>query len=155
MVAIKFALLTVITLFFRMVCDLAYRTLDNVSIKEKRVNDVVFQLLGHAIKHYSHGLAFPVRAIDILSTQEMAVVPIANGILVLNDELNIKTSFGVILKELVESLTAANTAELVLAKNASLFLITVSELSPKLVIPHLSNMAQDMQSLEVKIIIKQ
>ena len=81
--------------------------------------------------------------------QEMAVAPIAQGILVLNDHFNITTIFGVILKELIESLNMANTADQTIAKNSSTFLTAIAELSPKMVIPHLSMMGQELLNLEV------
>lgn len=81
--------------------------------------------------------------------QEMAVTPIAIGILVLNDHFNITTIFGVILKELIESLNMANAADQTIAKNSSNFLTAIAELSPKIVIPHLSMMGQELLNLEV------
>lgn len=132
-----------------MICDLAYRTLDHPSIKDKRVNDVIFQIFGYAIKNYNHALSFPIRAIRIMTMQEMAVVPIANGILVLNDHFNITSIFGVIVRELIENLNMANSADQTIAKHCSLFLSTVADLSPKVVIPHLSMMGQELLNLEV------
>lgn len=131
-----------------MICELGYRTLDHPSVKEKRVNDTVFQLFGLAIKQYNHALTFPVRIIQILSTQEMAVVPIARGVQLLNETLNITSVFGVLLKELIDSLSASSN-DTVVTKHFSQFLTEISDISPKLIIPHLSAMGQELLNLEV------
>lgn len=133
-----------------MICELGYRTLDHYSIKDRRVNDAVFQIFGIAIKQYNHAITFPVRIIQILSTQEVAVVPIARGVQLLNEEYNISSVFAVLLKDLVDALSVDNGDQLI-SKHFSQFLTEICEISPKLVVPHLSAMSQDLLNLDVSL----
>lgn len=133
---------------FSMICDLGYRTLTHPTIKERRVTDVVFQILGIAIKQYNHALAFPVQIIQILEREEIAVSPIAYGVQLLAEEYNVTSIFNVLLKEFVEKLNVTQPDQLA-SKNFSLFLTEVSELSSTLVVPHLSAMSEELLNLEV------
>lgn len=136
-----------------MLCEVGYRSLDHYSIKEKRVNDAVFQIFGIAIKQYNHAIAFPVRIIQILSTQELAVVPIARGVQLLSEEYGITTVFGVLLKDLIDAL-GVDTCDPLMAKHVSQFLTEICENSPRLVVPHLSAMSQDLLNLDVSSFLK-
>lgn len=133
---------------FRLIVELPYRTLEHPSIKATRVNEIVFRIIGVAIKRYNHALSFSVRTTQILASKEIAVVPIANGVRLLNDEFKIHTAFEKLLDELTESLNAAATDQLI-AKHFSMFLTHVCEIAPKLIIPHLSQMGEDLLNLDV------
>ena len=133
-----------------MLCELCYRTLDHPSIKEKRVNDTVFHIFGVAIKQYNHAITFPVRIIQIMSTQEMAVVPIARGVHLLSEEYSISSIFSVLLKELIDTLSVSSTDSLT-TKHFSQFLQEIADISPKMVIPHLSSVSEELLNLEVSL----
>lgn len=136
-----------------MVCELAYRTLDHPTIKEKRINDVVFQIFGVAIKKHNHGLAFPVRIVQILLQQEITIEPIANGVLLLIKEYQITKVFEKMLQELIERLNATvnANADNMLTKHFSMFLTKFAESSPSLVLPHLSMLGQELLNFDVSI----
>lgn len=134
--------------------ELPYRTLEHPSIKTQRVNDIVFRIIGVAIKQYSHGINFPVRVTQILGSKDMAVVPIANGIRLLNDEYKIHAAFEKVLEEFTESMNAAGvTNDNLIFKNFSIFMTHVCDIAPQLIIPHLSHMGEDLLNLEVGFII--
>lgn len=134
-----------------MVCELAYRTLDHPTIKEKRVNDIIFQIFGVAIKKHNHGLAFPVRIVQILLQQEITNEPIAYGVLVLMEQYQITKIFEKMLEELIERLNASvnANADNMITKHFSTFLTRFSESSPKLVLPHLSMLGQELLNYDV------
>lgn len=131
-------------------CDLAYRSLVRPSAKEKRVVDVVFQILGTAIKQYRHGSAFPVQIVEIMEREEAAVVPIAHGVRYLNDEFGITTVLAKLLGELIEKINA-NPAANTTSKHLSLFLTEIGEISPELSLQCLET-AQDLLNLEVRLL---
>lgn len=131
-----------------MFCELGYRTLETHWIKQKRVESTVFQTFGIAIKRYNHALTFPVRIIQILRNNEIAVVPIANGICLLNDDFGISTISTVLLKDLVETLQEANHDSQI-AKNFSSFLTELGTVGSKLLVPHLSKLAEDLLNVDV------
>lgn len=130
-----------------MVCDLAYRTLSHPSIKEKRTNDAVFQILGTAIKNYNHAMAFPVQIVQIMEREEIAVVPIARGVTFLNDEFNITTVLSVLLKEFIDQLNV-NAPSAATAKHFSMFITEIGDQSPDLSLQCLQS-AEEILNLEV------
>ncbi|XP_055296680.1 condensin complex subunit 1-like [Sitodiplosis mosellana] len=132
--------------FVNLVCDLAYRSLSHPSAKEKRVNDVVFQILGNAIKQYRHGNAFPIQIVEIMEREESTVVPIAHGVRYLNDEFGITTVMIKLLRELIEKVNV-NPAAQATSKHLSLFIAEVGEISMDLSLQCLE-MAQDLLNLE-------
>lgn len=132
--------------FFSMICDMAYRTLSHPSIKEKRINDIVFQILGKAIKSYAHAVAFPVQITQILEREEVAVVPIARGIVYLHDEFRITTVLEVLLKEFIERVDATAQTSLI-PKHFSMFITEIGDLSPELAFECLQ-MADEILNLE-------
>lgn len=137
-----------------MICDLGYRTLTHPSVKEKRVNDTAFHLFGVAIKQYNHAVAFPLRIIEILQSNENAAVPIARGIQLLAEEYSITSVFNGLLKEFVEHLNVASPDPLA-AKSFSAFLSEMAELCPQLVLPELSSDSDTLENLlnlEVRIV---
>lgn len=140
--------MTAYYLFLRsLLCDLAYRSLTHPSTKEKRVNDALFQILGNAIKQYRHGIAFPVQIVEIMDREESAVVPIARGVRYLNDQFGITSVLGNLLKELIDKVNV-NAGSTTTAKNLSLFITEIGEVSPNLSLQCL-DMAQDLLNLEV------
>lgn len=132
-----------------MFCDLGYRTLETPWIKQKRVESTVFQIFGIAIKRYNHALTFPVRIIQILRLKEIAIVPIANGICLLNDDFGISTIAAVLLKDLVETLQEDVNGDSQIAKHFSSFLTELGSVASKLLLPHLSKLAEDLLNVEV------
>lgn len=131
-----------------MMCDLAYRTLEQPFVREKRVGDMVFQLLGTAIKRYNHAMAFPVRLQQLLRNCESAVLPAANGLYLLYSEFGITTIYAVVLKDLVDTL-ADDAADAQTTKNLSTFLAELGANQSKLLMPHLSLMGEELLNLEV------
>lgn len=128
-------------------CDLAYRSLSHTSTKEKRVNDAVFQILGTAIKQYSHGLAFTIQIVEIMEREESAVVPIARGVRYLNDEFRITSVLGSLLKELIDKIDV-NPSLVSTSKHLSMFITEIGEISPELSLQCLE-MSQELLNLEV------
>lgn len=126
---------------------MAYRSISHPSAKEKHVNDVLFQILGIAIKHYRHGMVFPVRIVEIIEREESAVVPIAHGIRYLNNEYRITTVLVNLLSELIDKVNV-NPVSQATSKNLSLFIAEVGEISADLSLQCLE-MAQDLLNLEV------
>lgn len=131
-----------------MFCELGYRTLETHWIKQKRVESTVFQTFGISIKRYNHALTFPVRIIQILRLNEIAIVPIANGICLLNDDFGISTISTVLLKDLVETLQEVS-GDSQIAKHFSSFLTELGSVGSKLLVPHLSKLAEDLLNVEV------
>lgn len=129
-------------------CDLAYRSLAHPSAKEKRVNSVMFQILGISIKQYRHGIAFPVQIVEIMEREESAVVPIAHGVHYLNDEFGITTVLVNLLSEIIEKVNT-NPAVQATSKHLSLFITEVGEISSVLSLQCLE-MAQELLNLEVR-----
>lgn len=131
-----------------MLCDLAYRSLTHPSSKEKRVNDAIFQILGIAIKQYRHGMAFPIQIVEIMDREESAVIPIANGVRYLNDELGDRSSMmNKLLTELIDKMNT-NPSQ-ILSKNLSQFITELGIISPELSLQCL-DMSQDLLSVEVR-----
>jgi len=133
---------------FSLFCEVGYQTLETHYIKQKRVESTVFQTFGIAIKRYNHALTFPVRIVQILQQKEAAIVPIANGICLLNNEFGISTISTVLLKDLVETLQEVS-GDSQIAKNFSGFLTELGSVGSKLLIPHLSKLAEDLLNVEV------
>lgn len=130
-----------------LICDLAYRSLAHPSSMEKRVNDVIFQILSIAIKQYRHGVAFPIHIVEIMDREESAVIPIAAGIFYLNEELGERSSvMSKLLKQLVDKMNG--NASQVLVKNLSQFITEIGSISPELSQQCL-DMSDELLNLEV------
>lgn len=138
--------------FDRLVVELPYRTLEHPAIHESRVNDMVFRIIGVSIKRYNHGLNYPVRVAQVLVSKEIAVVPIANGVRLLNDDFKIHTAFEKLLEELIESLNGALVDPLI-GKHFALFMTHLCSIAPQLITPHLSHMGEELLNLEVSSIL--
>lgn len=88
------------------------------------------------------------RIIQILRDREIAIVPIANGICLLNDDFGISTISTVLLKDLVETLQEASSDSQI-SKHFSMFLTELGSVGSKLLVPHLSKLAEDLLNVEV------
>lgn len=128
-------------------CDLAYRTLTHPSIKEDRVNNVVFLILGKAIKSYNHAMAFPVQIVQIMESEEIAVVPIARGVMILNEEFGITSILSHLLNEFIEKLNTTIPSPST-SKHFSMFITEIGEISTTLALQCLQ-LSQEILNLEV------
>lgn len=129
-----------------LLCDLAYRSLAHPSVKDKRVNEAIFQILGIAIKQYRHGIAFPIQIVEIMDRQESAVIPIANGICYLKDTLGITKVMSKLLAEMIDKLSVNPSP--MMSKNLSSFITEIGIISPDLSLQCL-DMAQELLGVEV------
>lgn len=136
-----------------MLCDICYRTLEIIHVRSdnRHIVETIFQIFGTAIKRYQHAINFPVRILQILRTTEHAAVSVANGINVLHEEYGITSVFSVLIKEIVESLTL-DSADTVVSKNFSSFLMELASIAPKLMIPHLSTLCDELLNCESHIL---
>lgn len=130
-----------------LLCDLAYRTLTHPSIKEQRVNDAVFLILGKAVKSHNHAMAFPVQIVQIMERDEIAVVPIARGIAFLNQHFSITTILGHLLKEFIDKLNMPNASPTT-SKHLAMFITEIGDQSSELALQCLQH-SQDILNLEV------
>lgn len=133
--------------FVDVICDVCYRTLEQSFVKTRNVVESVFQILGTAIKRYNHALSFPVRTLQILEHSEASIGPIATGVMLLYEEFGISTIYPVLIKELIERLSI-DAADAQTARHFSQFLIELGTLAPKLIIPHLSTLSDELLGLE-------
>uniref|UniRef100_A0A182JZF4 Condensin complex subunit 1 n=1 Tax=Anopheles christyi TaxID=43041 RepID=A0A182JZF4_9DIPT len=133
--------------FIDVICDVCYRTLEQSYVRNRSTADSVFQILGTAIKRYNHSLAFPVRILQILEHIESAIPSVAAGVLLLYEEFGIQTIYPVIIKEIIERLSV-DSADQQTARFFSTFLIELGTLAPKLMIPHLSTLSEELLNLE-------
>lgn len=134
--------------FVNMFCNLAYCTLTNPFIREKRIADATFHIFGVAIKQYNHAMAFPVRIMQILLSEDMAVTPVAHGIKLLAEQYNITTVFSMLMGEFIERLNVPNP-DATASKNFSQFLLDSATICPGLVTPPLSDKSEELLNLEV------
>lgn len=128
-------------------CDLAYRTLSHPSIKDDGTVQIVFQILGKAIKNYNHAMSFPVQIVQILEREEIAVIPIARGVGYLYDELSITTVLNILIKEFIDQLNV-NMPSATTSKHFSMFLTEIGEHSSELALLCLQN-SEEILNLEV------
>ncbi|XP_058115877.1 condensin complex subunit 1 [Anopheles ziemanni] len=133
--------------FVDVVCDICYRTLEQSYVRSRNTADSVFQILGTAIKRFNHSLSFPVRILQILEHCESAIPSIAAGVLLLYEEFGIATVYPVIIKEIIERLSI-DAADNQTARFFSQFLIELGTSAPKLMIPHLSTLSEELLNLE-------
>ncbi|XP_037814874.1 condensin complex subunit 1 [Lucilia sericata] len=135
--------------FVNLLCDICYRTLELLHVRpdNRHIVETIFQIFGTAIKRYQHAMNFPVRILQILRTTEHAAVSIANGINVLHEEYGITSIFSVLIKEIVECLTL-DSADTVISRNFSNFLMELASIAPKLMIPHLSTLCDELLNCE-------
>uniref|UniRef100_A0A1A9WR38 Condensin complex subunit 1 n=1 Tax=Glossina brevipalpis TaxID=37001 RepID=A0A1A9WR38_9MUSC len=135
--------------FVNMLCEVCYRTLELLHMRNENhhVVETIFQILGTAIKRYNHAMNFPVRILQILRTAEHAGSSIACGINVLHEEFGISTVFSVLIKDIIESLSLGS-ADTVVSRNFSSFLMELAKIAPKLMIPHLSTLGDELLGCE-------
>lgn len=132
--------------FVNLCADLAYRTLEHPSIKNKNVADTAFQILGTLLKRYNHSLVFPVRIFGILKSCEMAVSAIAQGMIVLYEQYAIQTIFKVIMEQILQGLD--DSADTAIVRNISTFLTDLGNIAPTLLMPYIRDIASDVLSLD-------
>jgi len=132
-----------------MICDICYRTLELMPQRSdnQHIIDTLFHIFGIAIKRYNHAITFPARTLQILRSTEHAATTVANGILLLHNEYGITTVFSILMKDIIEALTL-DTSDTVVSKNFSHFLTEFSGIAPKLMIPHLSKLGEELLGCE-------
>lgn len=130
-------------------CDICYRTLEILTPRPESRDVVqhIFHIFGTAIKRYNHAMTFPVRILQILRTTENAAIPTAIGIDLLAEEYGISSVFSVLIKDIVEALSV-DSADTVVSRNFSNFLMELSRIAPKLMIPHLSTLGEELLNCE-------
>ncbi|XP_050089414.1 condensin complex subunit 1 isoform X2 [Anopheles aquasalis] len=133
--------------FVDVICDICYRTLEQHFVRSRSIADSVFQILGTAIKRYNHSLSFPVRILQILEHVEASISPIAAGVLLLYEEFGIVSIYPVIIKEIIERLSA-DAADVQTARFFGQFLVELGMSAPKLIIPHLSTLSEELLNLD-------
>uniref|UniRef100_A0A1B0AGG3 Condensin complex subunit 1 n=1 Tax=Glossina pallidipes TaxID=7398 RepID=A0A1B0AGG3_GLOPL len=135
--------------FVNMLCEVCYRTLEVLHMRNdnRHVVDTIFQIFGIAIKRYNHAINFPVRILQILRSTEHAGRSIAYGINVLHEEFGISTVFAVLIKEIIESLSMGS-ADTLVSRYFSNFLTELATIAPKLMIPHLSTLGDELLGCE-------
>lgn len=134
--------------FVNLFCNLAYHMLTQPAMRERRLAEAVFHVFGVAIKQYNHAMAFPVRIIQILESNDSAVSAVAQGMKILAEEYNITTVFNVLMTEFIERLNVASP-DLVVSKNFSQFITEVAETCPEITVSNLSQFSEDLLNLEV------
>ncbi|XP_017099590.2 condensin complex subunit 1 [Drosophila bipectinata] len=131
--------------FVSMFCDICYRTLELHQLRSdnRHIFDTVFQILGTCIKRFNQAMTFPVRILQVLRGTEHSASSIANGILLLHEEYGISSVFSILLKSIVEVLNQ-DTSDSAVSKNFSNFLTEFANIAPKLIIPHLAKLAEEL-----------
>ncbi|XP_037945602.1 condensin complex subunit 1 [Teleopsis dalmanni] len=139
--------------FVEMITERCYNTISSIPMRadNKNVIDSSFQIIGVAIKRYSHAISFPVQILYILSRTEHTASSIAHGIALLNEECGINTAFSVLIKDITDTLTGEST-DTAVSRNFSNFLIELAARSPELMIPHLSNLSEELLNCESHVI---
>ncbi|CRK91778.1 CLUMA_CG005410, isoform A [Clunio marinus] len=132
--------------FVNLCGDFAYRTLDHPSIKSSNVHDTSFQILGTLLKNYNHALVFPIQIFELLKSSEMSAIAIANGVPILAENFGIQTIVKVIIDQIVSGLDNSSGGSVV--KNISAFLTELGNVSPKLVMPYIRDIADELLNLE-------
>ncbi|EDW00942.1 condensin complex subunit 1 [Drosophila grimshawi] len=135
--------------FVTLMCDICYRTLEVVQPRSenRHIIDTLFQIFGLAIKRYNHAITFPARILQILRSTEHAATAVANGILLLYEEYGITTVFSILMKDIADALTM-DTSDTTVSRNFSNFLSEFSLIAPKLMIPHLSKLGDELLNCE-------
>lgn len=132
--------------FVNLCADLAYRTLEHPTIKNKKVEDTTFQILGTLLKNYNHAFVFPVRILQVLKSCETALPAIANGLVLLHDQYKIKSILKLIIDKVLGELQ--DTPDPALIKNASHFLAELGTVAPNLMMPYIREIGSDFLDLE-------
>lgn len=133
-----------------LLCDLAYRSLTHSTIKEKRVIDVIFHILGVAIKNYRHGVAFPVQIVEIMDREESVVAPITYGLCYLKDTLGMNKVMEKLLAEMIDKVNVNPSPTM--SKNLSAFITEIGVISAELSLQCLdTDIAQQLLDLDVSL----
>lgn len=129
--------------FVNLCADLAYRTIEHHSIKQKNVEDTSFQILGTLLKSYNHSIVFPIRIFQLMKSSELSSTAIANGVVVLYEEYGIQTILKVIIEQILEGLDS-DTTDGPVVKNISTFFTELGSTAPVLVMPFIREIAHDV-----------
>lgn len=132
--------------FVNLCADLVYRTLEHSSIRRNNVGVTCFEILGTLLKRYNHSLVFPVRIFGILKSCDMAVIAIAQGMVILHEKYHIHTIFKVIIGQILEGLD--DSADITVVRNVSTFLTVLGQSAPTLLMPYIREIASDVLSLD-------
>lgn len=133
--------------FVNLCADLAYRTIEHPSIKQKNVEDTSFQLLGTLLKNYNHSIVFPVRIFELMKGSELSSKAIAGGVVVLYEQYGIQTILKVIIDQILNGLDN-DSADGPVVKNISNFFTELGINAPTLVMPFIREIACDVLNLE-------
>lgn len=133
--------------FVNLICDICYRFIETAANKERKFGDTIFQILGIAIKRYNHAMTFPVKTMQIIRTIENVAPVIASGITILSEEFGINSIFGILINEIVDCV-AEDASDGVLVKNISSFIVELCNVSCKLLMSHLSTIAEELLNCE-------
>lgn len=133
--------------FVNLCADLAYRTIEHPSIKQKNVLDTTFQMLGVLLKTYNHAIVFPTRIFELMKSSEMSATAIANGVVILFEQYGIQTILKVIIEQVLEGLdTSASDGPVI--KNISTFFTELGSSAPTMVMPFIREIAPDILNLD-------
>lgn len=132
--------------FVNLCADLAYRSLEHATIKDKNVADTSFQILGTLLKRFNHSIVFPVRIFGILKSTEMALSAISHGMIILYEQYGIQTIFKVMIEQILGELDDSADGQTI--KNISHFLTELGSIAPTLLMPFLREIAGDVLSLD-------
>ncbi|KAL7024546.1 hypothetical protein ACKWTF_013099 [Chironomus riparius] len=132
--------------FVNLIADIAYRSLEHPTIKDKNVGDTSIQILGTLLKRYNHSMVFPVRIFEILKSCEMAIPSICQGMVVLYEQYGMQTIFKVMVEQVLEGLD--DSADAMTIKNISQFFTELGSIAPVLLMPFIRDIASDVLSLE-------
>lgn len=130
-------------------CDSCYRILELLHLRAETRHDIetIFQIFGTAIKRYQHAINFPVKILQVLRSVEHAGATLAHGIRLLHEEYNISSIFSILVKEITDSL-AMDSSDIAVSRNYSNFLMELASITPKLIIPHMSTLSDELLNCE-------
>lgn len=133
--------------FVNLCAELAYRTVEHHSIKQKNVEDTTFQILGTLLKSYNHAIVFPVRIFELMKSSEQSSMAIAGGVIILNEQYGIQTVLKVIIDQILNALDQ-DTSDGPVVKNISTFFSELGNIAPTLVMPFIRDIAGNVLNLE-------
>jgi condensin complex subunit 1 len=132
--------------FVNLCADLAYRSLEHATNKDKNVGDTSFQILGTLLKRFNHSIVFPIRTFEILKSCDSAISSIAQGMVILYEQYGIQTIFKVMIEQVLQGLDDSADAQAV--KNISNFLTELGSIAPTLLMPFIREVADEVLSLD-------
>lgn len=133
--------------FVNLCADFAYRTIEHPTIKKKNVEDTSFQILGTLLKSYNHAMVFPVRIFELMKSNEISSIAIANGVVIIYEQYGIQTILKVMIEQILNGLDN-DVSDGPVVKNISCFFSELGTTAPTLVMPFLREIASDVLNLE-------